>query len=100
MSKPEIRLPAAYEAGSGEGASTLSTQALDSWWALFDDPQLTELIGQALAVSPDAKSALAKLKESRAVYSKTVVGYLPQGDLSGRATLQHLSSTLLISAET
>jgi NodT family efflux transporter outer membrane factor (OMF) lipoprotein len=92
ISKPEVKLPAAYEAGELPGAHRLSAQALDRWWDLFDDAQLTQLIDQALAASPDAKSALGRLREARATYRKDVVGLLPQGDITGKANTEYVAT--------
>ena len=79
----DTRLPAAYElpASPPEGAV-----ALDTWWTAFEDPQLTGLIDQALAASPDARSAAARLKESRAQRSGALTAFLPQGNIRGAAS--------------
>ena len=79
LSKPNAPLPAAYEAP--QTASKLTPAALDRWWLLFDDPQLTGLIEQALSASPDAKTAFYRLGEARADRAETIAGVLPQGDL-------------------
>lgn len=89
--KPEVRLPAAYEAGAAAAPST-AVDVLDRWWLQFDDPQLTALIDQALAASPDAKSALGRLREANATMKKTIFGLLPQGDIKGSAAAEHVGS--------
>jgi len=80
--KPDVALPAAYEAPPGGG---LEVQALDRWWAAFDDPELTRLVDQALAASPDARSAAARLDEARATARSALTAFLPQGDATGSA---------------
>ncbi len=92
LPRPDIHVPAAYEAGSMTGAATLPVQSLDRWWTLFDDAQLTQLIDQALAASPDAKTARARLKEARATLRQTIYGLLPQGDITGKATAEHITT--------
>ncbi len=92
MPKPEVRLPAAYEAGSATGPASSKPDTLDRWWLQFDDPQLTGLIDQALVASPDAKSALGKLREADATMRQTIAGLLPQGDLTGKATAEHVGT--------
>jgi NodT family efflux transporter outer membrane factor (OMF) lipoprotein len=77
--KPQIALPQAFEAPQASGAA--SAAALDRWWLLFNDPQLTGLIDQALAFSPDAMSALYRLAEARADRNEVIAGVLPQGDI-------------------
>lgn len=76
----DTRLPAAYEAPVQVPAGAV---ALDTWWTAFDDPQLTGLIEQALAASPDARSAAAKLKEARATRSGALNAFFPQGNVRG-----------------
>jgi multidrug efflux system outer membrane protein len=65
LTNPSVALPLAYESSAAASAAR-SPQALDQWWRLFDDPQLTQLIEQALVASPDAKSALQRIAEARA----------------------------------
>jgi len=88
--KAEASLPAAYEASSAQGPAAADT--LDRWWLQFDDPQLTGLIEQALVASPDAKSALGKLREANATMHKTIAGLLPQGDFKGNAVAEHVGT--------
>lgn len=78
--KPDLRVPAAYEAPAGPPAGAL---ALDQWWTAFDDPQLTQLIDQALVANPDAWSAAARLKEAQASRASILAQFLPQGELKG-----------------
>jgi len=53
---PKVPLPSAYEAPNPGG---LPAEALDRWWTAFGDPKLTALVEQALAASPDARTAKA-----------------------------------------
>ena len=77
----DTTLPTAYEAPvSPEVAGAPS---LETWWTGFDDPQLTALIEQALAASPDARSAAARLREARATRSGALTSFLPQGNPRG-----------------
>lgn len=75
--RPDLRLPAAYEAPHGPPVGAM---ALDRWWGVFADPQLDSLIDGALAANPDAQSAAAKLREARANRSVELNRFLPQGD--------------------
>ena len=76
----DTRLPAAFEAPAAAPAGAV---ALDTWWTGFNDPQLTALIEQALAASPDARTAAARLKEARATRSGALTNFLPQGNIRG-----------------
>src|SRR4051794_8435903 len=77
---PQVPLPAAYEAPNPGG---LSTEALDRWWTAFGDPELSALVEQALAASPDARTAAARLDEARATAHSALTRFLPQGDAKG-----------------
>jgi NodT family efflux transporter outer membrane factor (OMF) lipoprotein len=93
--RPDLRLPAAYEALQ---AAQPAPTALDRWWAVFDDPQLTALIDSALAANPDAKSAAAKLREAEATRTSELSHFLPQGNANASATrtdTHQLSGTAL-----
>ncbi|WP_297512750.1 efflux transporter outer membrane subunit [uncultured Caulobacter sp.] len=81
--KVDVRLPAAYEAPAGQA---LPSQTLDTWWTSFDDPVLNDLITTALAQSPDARLAAARLAEARAVREGQLRQiYIPQTPLTGSA---------------
>jgi NodT family efflux transporter outer membrane factor (OMF) lipoprotein len=77
--KADVRTPAAYEAA--QPVDTAPAAALDTWWTLYNDPQLTGLVEQALANAPDAKDATAKLDQALAVRSAALTSYNPQGQV-------------------
>jgi NodT family efflux transporter outer membrane factor (OMF) lipoprotein len=79
----DTRLPAAFEAPVSAPAGAV---ALDTWWRAFDDAQLTALIERALAASPDARSAAARLREARATRAGALTAFFPQGDIRGSTT--------------
>ncbi|HEY9235186.1 MAG TPA: TolC family protein, partial [Phenylobacterium sp.] len=80
----DTRLPAAYEAPAE--ATTQDAVDLAAWWTAFGDPQLTALIDHALAASPDARTAVAKLREARATRAGALTAFLPQGNIRGSAS--------------
>jgi NodT family efflux transporter outer membrane factor (OMF) lipoprotein len=55
----------------------LDTQALKSWWDSLQDPVLNQLISDALKQSPDMRSALSKISESRARVGIQTAALLP-----------------------
>ncbi len=83
----DTRLPTAFEAPVPVKASAVD---IDRWWLLYEDPQLTELVEQALAHSPDARDAAAKLEQARAVRAAALSSYDPQGALSASTTHEQL----------
>ncbi|MDB5480233.1 MAG: efflux system, outer rane lipoprotein NodT family [Caulobacteraceae bacterium] len=89
--RPDIHLPVAFEAPRD---ITRPGAPLERWWSAYDDPQLEQLIRQALADAPDARSARARLDEAVAVRGGALAAYWPQGGLQGSAvkTASHLLS--------
>jgi NodT family efflux transporter outer membrane factor (OMF) lipoprotein len=83
---PQVTTPAAFEA-----QTETATVRLDRWWTAFEDAQLTTLIEEALANSPDARTAQARLVEARATRAANIYGAWPQGDLSGNASTRDSS---------
>ena len=81
-----LALPASY---STTGLSTLPNvddeqrQALTQWWTKLDDPQLTQLIEQALALNYSLAAARASLEEAYALLGFERLGHFPQ--LQGNA---------------
>jgi NodT family efflux transporter outer membrane factor (OMF) lipoprotein len=78
--KADVRTPAAYEAP--QPAETAPAVALDSWWTLYGDAQLTDLVEEALKNSPDAKDAASKLEQAIEVRRSALYSYNPQGNVS------------------
>ena len=92
LSSPATPLPAAYE-GAAAATAALPAQALDRWWTLFDDAQLTALVEGALVEAPNARTAFQRIEESRAARAQTLSRYGPQGDLQGREQYQRTDQT-------
>jgi NodT family efflux transporter outer membrane factor (OMF) lipoprotein len=87
---PDLTLPAAFEAPAGAAQAV----ALDRWWEVFGDAQLTGLVDTALARSPDARTALAQLEEARAVRrGQRAQTYIPAGNVAGNAARRHTEQT-------
>ena len=92
--KPDERLPPAYEAPQGVAVSSaLPNTALETWWTQFGDPQLDALVDQALASSPDARSAAARLREARVTADAALIAFLPQGNAVGSTKETHTTQT-------
>jgi NodT family efflux transporter outer membrane factor (OMF) lipoprotein len=84
--KPDLALPAAYEAPAG--TADVTGQTLDRWWLIFGDEELNGLEEQALIASPDVKSQIARLQEAAATRNSNILQTLPTGDLTGGANYQ------------
>ena len=90
MPKADVHLPTAFETSQAHVSTPVAS--LDQWWTLFDDAQLTSLVQQALTASPDAKSAMGRLREANATARETILGLLPQGDIKSSAAEQHVTT--------
>ncbi|MBO9622953.1 MAG: TolC family protein [Sphingomonas sp.] len=89
VSAPPVRtadtaLPVSYTPTSG----ALPAVALDRWWDLYRDPQLTQLVDQALSRGFDTREAFARLEEARAIRSGALSQFGLQGSLSANAQVQ------------
>jgi len=90
--RPEARLglPADYTAA----APTPAANAIAAdWWTLFGDARLNELVGQALASSPDALSAAARMEEADAVLRQVDAALLPQINADASGSRSRISQT-------
>jgi len=58
----------------------------DTWWAAYNDPQLSGLIEEALAGSPDMAQAAARIRKADAVAQQAGAARLPSMTASGQAT--------------
>ena len=62
-----VEVPASWSTQPAEGVSSDVTQ-LKEWWKSFHDPQLDELVEQALRANADLKIADARVREVRALH--------------------------------
>jgi NodT family efflux transporter outer membrane factor (OMF) lipoprotein len=88
--KADVHTPAAYEAA--QPAATAPAEALDHWWTLYEDAQLTALVEEALKNSPDAKDAFSKLAQAIEVRRAALYSYNPQGNLSAQVSKPNYTS--------
>lgn len=58
--------PESWSQGDAQTTASLDTAALSGWWSQFQDPVLDQLIVDALANSPDIRTALSKIEQARA----------------------------------
>ena len=91
--RPEsaTNLPAQFAPGSAKLA--YSPSVASTWWTLFGDRQLDALVDKALANSPDALSAAARVEEADAVIRQVDAALLPQVDATAAGTHNRISQT-------
>ena len=62
---------------------TLPATSLDSWWAGFNDPQLTKIIERALSQNIDLAASFARVEQGRAAAREAGARRTPNFDLEG-----------------
>ncbi|HWD68464.1 MAG TPA: TolC family protein [Caulobacteraceae bacterium] len=83
---PTVAMPTAYD-GAGAGAALAPTE-LDHWWLLFKDPELNKLEDDAFRLSPDERTAAARILEARAAKASAIDQTLPTGGIQGNLSRQ------------
>ncbi|HEX8233924.1 MAG TPA: TolC family protein [Caulobacteraceae bacterium] len=77
----DLRVPAAFEARSSQQGQV----EIDRWWTLYGDPQLEQLVEEALANSFDIEDALLRLEQAYYSRRAAVAALLPQSSVTGSA---------------
>ena len=96
--RPESPLPAQFSA-DGQPAAGQSEAAISStWWELYQDPLLNDLVSKALENNTDIKVAVARVEEADAFMREVGAALFPQIDLdagANRSRISQLGSTPL-----
>lgn len=85
------RLMPTEEQGRWHPAEPADLQAPSPWWGVFGDPVLVRLQEDALAANPDVTIAMARLKQARALTSRSESARMPAVDAGFGATRQRTS---------
>jgi multidrug efflux system outer membrane protein len=95
--KPDFERPAVLnDAPFTDVAPTQDTLANLSWWEIFKDPLLQDLIRRSLAANRDLKIAIARIDEARGLLGVARPDQFPRLDLAGNATRVDGSDLALI----
>ena len=90
----QVTTPAAYKEGAIADAIVASApQVQGSWWSVFADPVLDQLVEQAAQNNNNIQVAIGRLAQARAIARTTDAARLPQIDLGAGATRRKNSST-------
>ena len=87
--RPETALPATYAEGAADPAR--GDLAAD-WWQGFGEPELTRLVGRALAANTDLRVAVARWEEASAQLSDVAGAAWPSIDATAEADRFKVSS--------
>ncbi|WP_417321164.1 efflux transporter outer membrane subunit [Emcibacter sp.] len=96
-SGPDYVVPLPSKALSGpfqtsSAAVDITAPAADSWWQLYDDPVLDQLIADALAANTDIRVAAARVARARALLRGEGSNRLPQTDIGASADYRRTST--------
>lgn len=85
------QLTAGEDPGRWQPAEPADLQTPSPWWKVFADPVLVRLEEEALQANPDVEIAMARLKQARALTSRSESERLPQVDAGFGPTRQRSS---------
>jgi len=80
---PEMETPDQWRDPSSENLTVLSDPNLQTWWTVFNDPQLNELIRRAVDNNRDLQGAVARVDAARALRDYATGRYFPEVDAVG-----------------
>jgi NodT family efflux transporter outer membrane factor (OMF) lipoprotein len=83
--QPALDMPDAWTTAATDGLED-GTAPLQTWWTIFDDPTLDELIERAMDSSLDLELAMWRIEEARAFRGVTAGAQVPQVQLSGESS--------------
>ena len=91
---PELPVPDRWHhaalAGVEEGEADLET-----WWEVFEDEQLEELIGLAVGGNPNLKIAFARIEEVRGLRTQIAANRYPTVSIGGAANARRVDQDIL-----
>ncbi|WP_263770004.1 efflux transporter outer membrane subunit [Propionivibrio soli] len=88
--RPDAGLPDGFTATAAPVEASAALQK--EWWHLFQDPQLDELVAQALAQNHDLLSAMARIEEAEGAAREAGAAFIPQVDLKASGSRSQISA--------
>jgi len=86
--RPLLPLPAQY----AEVANQAATEVSNTWWTLYQDQTLNDLISNALQNNTDIKLSVARIEEADAVMQEVGAALFPQVDLNMNSSRSRVTS--------
>ena len=83
--RPKVDVPTQYSEPTSQAADA-NSQVSSTWWTLYQDQILNDLMTKALLNNTDIKLATARIEEADAVMREVGAALFPQIDLDARAT--------------
>ena len=97
--KPSIDLPAMWQSSAPfrDGAPN-DAELKGSWWEVFNDPQLNQLVQQTLGHNQSLAGAAARLEQARSQVTVSLAVLFPQASLQAGAARQKTSANRPLAA--
>ncbi len=89
--RPEMRAPDSIASAQSLAATEAANWPADGWWRGYGDPQLDQLIDEALKGSPDAAAAAARFRRATGLAQAAGAPLLPSLDANGTVGLNKQS---------
>ena len=87
--RPKVAVPSAYDQQANQESSHLS----NTWWTLYQDQVLNDLVAKAVQNNSDIKLAVARIEEADAVLREVGAALFPQIDLNSAASRTRATTT-------
>lgn len=87
--RPKVAVPSAYDQQVNQENSLLSK----TWWTLYQDQLLNDLVAKAMQNNSDIKLAVARIEEADAVLREVGAALFPQIDLNSAASRTRATTT-------
>lgn len=80
--RPSVKLPQAYQAAQTAVEDAPAAVGMSPWWEVLGDAQLNLWVNRALAQSPQAQAAAARVQEADALMRQAGAALFPEVNLS------------------
>ncbi|TSA57577.1 MAG: efflux transporter outer membrane subunit [Methylophilaceae bacterium] len=87
--RPKVAVPAVYDQQANQENSQLSK----TWWTLYQDQVLNDLVAKAVQNNSDIKLSVARIEEADAVLREVGAALLPQIDLNSATSRTRATTT-------
>ena len=85
-SRPKVAVPAHYSETTDQVKDQANSTISNTWWTLYQDPVLNDLVTKALVNNTDIKLAAARIEEADAVMREVGAALFPEVDLDAIGT--------------
>ncbi len=84
--RPKVAVPAQYSETTDQAKDQANSPISNTWWTLYQDPVLDDLVAKALANNTDIKLAAAHIEEADAVMREVGAALFSEVDLDAGAS--------------